>query len=904
MVASIRASNSAEYYLDAKEMALYYLTGENGVGSWYGEGAMALGFEGVVDERSLVAAYGGFSPDGNELVQFNKQRQPAWDVTFSVPKSVSVLWSALGPEHRHKIEAIVMRAAKRAVDYLDSEALYTRRGKGGATVEKVKGVYALCPHGTSRSLDPQLHIHALVMNMALREDGTTGAIRSKDLYQHKMAAGAIFRSELANLLMTELGISIVEDKWSYRVEGVPDKLCEEQSKRRKAIIELAKAEGWTSPRVLAELAIATRDPKKGVSLKECFTSWQIAGERHGFTAKVAEALIGRSVEQPLERQQLRYAELRKAFDLAVDTVDATNAYFPERKIVQHVATNLRAKGFSADEILGYVKTQLAVQEHHVRVKSDSEYIHFSTPENIAAEKDLLERAGKGKEADRHVVANEAVEKAVLTVERNLSKKIGAATSLSPDQLQALRHITTEKGDIKLVQGWAGTGKTEMLAAARLAWKASGYNVLGTSITAKAAQNLESATDIRSITVEGLLRRLNPHEYRSAFDYVKLFFRHLSSAIQQSRFEAASAKAWRRNPFRQACRQLARSLRADRPQKAPKFKLDARTVLVVDEAAMLPTKVLLALKKECDKRGAKLILVGDRLQLPPIEAGGPFWSLAQRLGHASLTTIMRQKKDWMREAVYQLIDNEPQAALELYAKNDALHFAKHQKAAIAQLVSDYAKLPVAERSKAIAITSTREETRQINGAIHERRKAARELGSASLKLPNGERVHVNDRVMLTVNDYGLGVTNGLMATVVKLHRPRGIVGPGAITIRPDGIKAPRTFFPGRDRTITLDLKTYSDVQLGYAATTHKIQGLTFDKTFVLLGDSMLDREMAFTQLTRASHDSKLYAAEAQYGESLVLLAKRMAKSNQKDIAHEHTIDHFLQPDLSLHHARQL
>src|SRR5439155_16185684 len=177
-------------------------------------------------------------------------------------------------------------------------------------------------------------------------------------------------------------------------------------------------------------------------------------------------------------------------------------------------------------------------------------------------------------------------------------------------------------------------------------------------------------------------------------------------------------------------------------KLPKVKLTARSILVIDEAAMIPTKAMLALKKECDKVGAKLILVGDRMQLPPIEAGGPFSTLAQGLGHASLTTIMRQKKEWMREAIHQLGDNEPRAALELYAQNQALHFAKHQEAAINQLVSDYAKLSVAERSKAIAITSTREEARQINAAIHERRKAARELGSASLKLPNGERVHIN------------------------------------------------------------------------------------------------------------------------------------------------------------------
>ena len=90
-------------------------------------------------------------------------------------------------------------------------------------------------------------------------------------------------------------------------------------------------------------------------------------------------------------------------------------------------------------------------------------------------------------SDRHAVGFETVQEAVLAIERKLSEKIGAPTCLTRDQYEALLHVTTEKGDIKLVQGYAGTGKTEMLAAARIAWEKSGYKVLGTSITAKAAQ---------------------------------------------------------------------------------------------------------------------------------------------------------------------------------------------------------------------------------------------------------------------------------------------------------------------------------------------------------------------------------------------------------------------------------
>src|SRR5438552_2388593 len=136
MVASIGACLSPAYYLQAEEVSLYYLTGEVGVGQWYGEGAERLGYKGYIEAEQLIAAFQGLSPDGRTpLVQHHDKRQPAWDITFSAPKSVSVLWSVLDADGRHRIEGIVMRAAQRAIDYVDAEALFTRRGEGGLTVE-------------------------------------------------------------------------------------------------------------------------------------------------------------------------------------------------------------------------------------------------------------------------------------------------------------------------------------------------------------------------------------------------------------------------------------------------------------------------------------------------------------------------------------------------------------------------------------------------------------------------------------------------------------------------------------------------------------------------------------------------------------------------------------------------
>src|SRR5690349_7232130 len=118
MTASIHPSTSANYYLQV-DHALYYLTGEHGVGVWHGEGAAARGFRGQVLPEALQTAYDGFSADGmKQLVQIQegKNRQAAFDLTFSAPKSLSVLWSVLGPADRHRIEDLVMKATKKAVD--------------------------------------------------------------------------------------------------------------------------------------------------------------------------------------------------------------------------------------------------------------------------------------------------------------------------------------------------------------------------------------------------------------------------------------------------------------------------------------------------------------------------------------------------------------------------------------------------------------------------------------------------------------------------------------------------------------------------------------------------------------------------------------------------------------------
>lgn len=883
MVAQVHSIASSDYYL-GHEAGIYYVNGELSPGVWYGEGAEAFGYRGPIEPSEFLAAYDGKSSDGlASLVQEQaaKSRQPGWDITFSAPKSVSVLWMMLSDDQRRQLQSLLMHASRSAVDYLDSNCLVTRRGKGGARIENGRGIYALCPHATSRAQDPQLHVHALCFNMCLRDDGTTGAIRSHDLYLHKMAAGAVFRAELAHLLRTEMGLAIRQVDWSFEVEGVPKALCQEFSKRRQQIEEIADREGWTSAAVLSKLAIETRTSKQDVPLHDLMPVWHKVAEAYGWSHAHAMKLVGGTRQKAAENfEEHRRAKIDQ-IKQAIGTLSASEAYFSERELVRAAAEGGLALGLSAKEIIDVTKWAVGHFQHRVD-RADSDYWLYSTKENVASEKELLSRAISGARLKRHLVSEGHVDRAQRRVENSLSDRLGARTTLTGEQAKALRHVTLEPGDLKLVQGVAGSGKTQLLEAANLAWKASGYNVIGAALSGKAAMGLEDATGIRSYTVEQLLRSLNPQ--LSKKERVTLFATRVWGAIKQNWKREKYKQPWTTNPWKQ----LFQGVVSAPKEKFLKPKLNRKSILVVDEAAMLSTTGLLALQREASKAGAKIVAIGDKLQLPPIEAGCPFVHLCQQLGHANLTDMIRQEHQWMRDALSNVIHDEPEAALEAFAENDSLVIAPHRKAAIGELVGDWFWNRTKDLKNTLVLTSTNAEATDINRRIQRGRQLRHELGRLSLRLPGGGRVFKHDRVVFTKNDYRKGVRNGLIGTVERIHFPRGVVGPGTLVVRLDR-QQPGGLIVKRSQRVEIDLKKYKDIQLGYALTTHKAQGVTVEKSFVLFGEDMLNREMAFTQLSRARQEARIYAAETKAGEGMGDLAKLMSRSRRKDLAHDHRIE---------------
>lgn len=793
---SAMSAGQAGYYLGlARED--YYLQGGEPPGQWFGRGAEALRLSGQVEANQLYNLFAGRSPTGAvSLVQRQKhggkaEHRPGWDLTFSAPKSVSTLWSQAGDNTRATIQSVHEQAVKAALGYLEDTAASTRRGKEGKRLEGVGLVAALFEHSTSRALDPQLHTHALVMNVSMRDDGTTGTLSSLDLFLSKMAAGALYRAELAKGLQEELGISLRRERSWFEIEGVSKDLVQEFSKRREAIEEALRKSGLNSAEAAAVAAVQTRTAKDGVSRAQLFHEWRIEGQRIGWSTDQVNRLIG------IDREYRNEAEEKKgACERATERLTQNEAFFSERDFVRYVAEESQCRGLGTQEVRECASDFLHQSPEIVRLGLYKGEQRFTTHKMMELESDLLSAAEDLSKDEHHQLH-------AGTVMGVFSKNGG----LSEEQLQAVWHITHESGAIAVVSGMAGTGKTRMLDVAREAWEGEGYRVIGAALAARAAKELTAGSNIKSATITRTLLDLD----------------------------------------------------------AERLELDQSTIIVVDEAGMVATQELRRLALACRNAGAKLVLIGDERQLQAIGPGGSFLELGMRFGRVELTENRRQSDEWARDAVRNMADGNAREALHAFAERGLVAIAATRHEAMRDLVNQW-RVDGEKPENTLILAGTRNEVRILNELAQAERIRAGELGADSATV-NGERIFLNDRVMFTKNKATLGIENGAKGTVC------GMAQDGSrLSVRLDS-----------GDKVTIQPHAFPHLSLGYASTTHKAQGATTLKAYVLGGGAMQGRELSYVQVSRARIETRIFTVRADVGDSVAQLARQMEPSHRKVMA---------------------
>lgn len=193
-----RGGKGKRYYLVLHEEDYYLRRGAGEPpGQWVGRQCVRFGLHGLVGEEDFCKLFDAIGPGGERLRRQQKNGRPAFDLTYSVSKDVSIIYMQASPELKRQIEAAIYAAVRISLGYVEDEVCKTRLGAGGSEVVKGDGLAAaLFLHLISREFDPQLHIHAVVFNFTRGPDGVYRSLDASKIYEHKLAAGCSFAPSL------------------------------------------------------------------------------------------------------------------------------------------------------------------------------------------------------------------------------------------------------------------------------------------------------------------------------------------------------------------------------------------------------------------------------------------------------------------------------------------------------------------------------------------------------------------------------------------------------------------------------------------------------------------------------------------------------------------------------------
>jgi hypothetical protein len=655
-------------------------------------------------------------------------RADAHDCTFSAPKGVSVYWARLKTEGQAgdaaaadmagAIERAMVESVSKVVEkYIEKQLLFTRNRQGGnkeVDYQNVKGIASAlflhfdarptaeeivdpsAPNGrriVERLPDPQMHVHALLMNMGLRHDDEIQALWTTFLSSHAKAIGAAFRGELAHKLR-EMGLDLKVDEQKkilgFDISGVTDEVAGKFSARR-AQVAANMAEGMDSETAV----LSGRETKAAYTGAELLTSWGerldalgLSSQRIAQTtnAKLAAAQADDELERALAAGALAFerdtpqwekalagkynaalarlegdiptveaaVEKLLSMETAFTMTDIHRVSFEASQFCDSLlkagqgpmewAEEFRASILRAPELKqvhGYDNYGRPTFTSHGLVRREKELYYQSIPKMLLARPDAI--------------PPEAVEAGIAKYQASLP------FALHDFQKDMIREMVLSPGSIHIALAPAGSGKTTADLGAVYAWESMGLKVHSLAPSNKAAQGL--AQDLRKARSEGL-----------------------------------SPQLW-----------LSRI-------KAKTLTLTSKDVILIDEASMLDFDTAKAVVDAClaaEGGPARLVLQGDTEQLPAVGRGNFLRALAEsesfQVGSAGAATITRvaseaghwdrisrQRDDLGKQATTFFAIGQTARALDIYERMGALKLSATREEALTALAYD-AYLPLAGAS---------------------------------------------------------------------------------------------------------------------------------------------------------------------------------------------------------------
>ena len=490
-------------------------------------------------------------------------------------------------------------------------------------------------------------------------------------------------------------------------------------------------------------------------------------------------------------------------EIALDAITKEQSTFTHHDIARFVSRHTEDEA-QFNQVLAKVKASPELVFLGLDTKGQQ---RFSTQTMIGLEVSMMRHADHLNQCLSHEVSVDAVQSAKAT------------RTLSQEQETALDYLTS-KGDLKSLVGYAGTGKSYLLGAAREAWEQSGYRVQGAALSGIAALNLSDSSGIASRTIASLFYRLDKDT----------------------------------------------------------LHLDARDILVVDEAGMLGTRTMERLVREVDTSGAKLILMGDWQQLQAIEAGAPFRAIAENYQYAELNQIRRQTTPWQVQASLDCALGHVDKALDAYQQHDQVHRFKYQYEAKEQLIALWNDARIAAPCESqIILAYTRNDVKELNELAREQKRKDGELGDDVLfRVERGERSFaVNDRVYFLKREDSLSVINGTLGTICAINERSGAI---EVELDHDDLSQ-------KSQRVSVNTAHYQHLEHGYAATVYKAQGVTVDRSYIL-PSKHYDAHSTYVAMTRHRKSCDVFVSTEVFANDKALV-DTLGRTRAKDVTMDYT-----------------
>lgn len=670
---SVQPLKSAQGAADYYTAAFNYYAGDAEALRWLGKGSERLGLTGIVEKEQMLALLEGHLPNGQVLKNKKGEHRPGFDMTFSAPKSVSIL-SGLGADSM--LSQLHDKAVEKAIDRIEKEFAQARVVIGGKVhyVDTGNLVVAAFRQPSSRANDPALHTHGVTMNITFTsEDGKARSLASdingnfgviEQLQQHVTYAGLLYRTELANLLK-EQGYRLRDvGKGMFEIDGVPEEVLKEFSTRRADIEEKMKEKGWEGARLASKATLLTRNAKEEHDINVLRTDWQKRAELLGFDAYAfvtshkadlepkAFGFFTSIKEKLFERfygkEDLISLQAKEAVFVAIETLSQQTSVFELRQLkeaaLKHTLSGRTIVPIKAIDAMidAHVKSGLLYQATDPMTRCSM----FTTPWALTLETETLARIESNQGILKPMANTHAVLQARIVYEEN------SPFPLTVSQKNALMHVFTSTDRFNAIQGYAGTGKTTMLQLTKRLASDKGFKLRGMAVTSSAVNELREKAGIRS-------------------DVFPIVHQELL--------------------------------------KAPKNSLK-NTLFILDEASMLSTTQGHELIKLIEQKGARLLLIGDDSQLSSVKCGRIFGQ-AQEYGISTIqmTDIIRQTNARTKESVRDAISRDLYDSLQ---KLDEVREFKSHDERVEAIAHHWLNLSSQVREKTLVFAPTHANRRDI------------------------------------------------------------------------------------------------------------------------------------------------------------------------------------------------